>query len=222
MLKCRLQRARNHNQRVIPLVLLQLICSIPILAGEQKSKQDSTIRKSSALTECQQEVERLKSENFDLQKKLNEILIRQLEAMKKPSEAESNALASVKALGSVVDSSSHGDFSKYLLDAKVKVESLSPGPRKEEMNKVLLAFIDIDSAWRLKNSRIGLFSSKQVEAYSRNFLNICTNLEKNPASFQRRTPPEYAGYSTFYYPDAVLSYMAHQAKEMAVQLTISN
>jgi hypothetical protein len=188
------------HRRVIRTVLAVLsLSSFALKAADQKVKP-------SALADCKAEVERLKTENADLQKKLNEVLTKQLEAMKeaakKPTEAEANALAALRALASVVDTAGYADFKKYLLDAKVKAESLPPGPAKDSLIEVLGLFLDIGSAWQHKLGQYGsVMSGRDVDSYGTNFPDLKKNVQLQGSS---------AG--SYYRSDDVLVYMTIEAK----------
>jgi hypothetical protein len=200
-----------HRRVIRTVVAVLSLSSFALKAADQKLKP-------SALTGCKAEVDRLKAENADLQKKLNELLMKQLEAMKKPTEAEADALAAVRALASVVDTAGYGDFKKYLLDAKVKIEALPPGSAKTLMATFLDAFLDIGTIWgeKITTSHI-LMYERELASYEENYPNIRKEVElRQPAVGARRI-----GLSEpFYGLDDILSYMVRNAKGRAESFSL--
>jgi hypothetical protein len=189
-----------------PVLAVFSLMTFTLTAADQKAKP-------SALSDCKAEVDRLKAENADLQKKLNDFLAQQLEALKKPSEAESAALAALRALGSVVDTASYPDFKKYLLDAKVKIEGLPPSPAKTSMIALLGAFLDIGTIWgtKITASHILLYE-REIAPYEENYPNIRKEVElRQPSAGARRIGRS----EPFYDLDDFLVYMARNVKPRA-------
>ena len=177
-----------------------LLASFRPAAAQQKARTMTSQAAAACQAELDQlkvEVDRLKTENADLQKKLNELLMQQLDAARqqkgKATEAEDAALAAVRAVSSVVDAASFQDFKKYLLDAKVKVESLPAGPNREALAELVLGFRTIEALWtrKMKSDREDMYRDfvfpSDIESIRKLFPDVEKDVPSSPTRMMMKS-----------------------------------
>lgn len=153
------------------LGLIFCALSAPLLAQTPPAKSPSK-----TLTDCRAEVERLKTENYELQKKVNDLLSQQLDQAKKTTGKEAEALQALQALDSVSDSANFSEYQRYYLDAKVKVDSLTDGPTKVQLKSAADAYGDVLELWRGKIGRHLAYYGSDLAAWEAKYPGMTQSL----------------------------------------------